>query len=194
MAAFFNKSSSAGLTYITRIAILCVLIVIAAFSVHIYHLINPTPYVSTQDGFKIVFPGVPGVNTIPSAKDGSGGTETGRLYDVLNQNAGTAYSVYVIRFTNLNASSLSASSTQTTLENDVAGIAQTLGATVSNGRIMPFDNLTAVYSDLIPTTKGEAQSTVLAFLKNKDLYMILGTGISSSKFEAFAKTFQFISS
>ncbi|HUD06103.1 MAG TPA: hypothetical protein VMR18_04295 [Candidatus Saccharimonadales bacterium] len=170
-----------------------ILIALVAVAPHVYKAIWPTAYVARQDSFKIVFPGVPAINKIASKSDDAGGQEGGRIYSVLNQTAGTDYAVYVTRYSDLNASQMSGSATVVTLQDDIEQLAQSETSNLSGGKTIAFKGLNAVTATLTPTDTSDAPSIILAFLNNHDLYIILGSGISQSKFNSFANTFNFTS-
>jgi hypothetical protein len=177
---------------IARVVLVLVVIGLVVGGVYLYHSLNPTPYVSKQDNFQIVFPGIPKKNKI-AANSVSGISESGRLYNLLQQSSNDEYAVYVIKYSGTSASSLSKSETQQALEGDVDQLAQSDSSRISNGTAISFKNMTAVEATLTPTGTNYGASNVLAFLNKNDLYMIFGSGMSQSKFQSFANTFKLLS-
>jgi hypothetical protein len=175
-----------------RIIGICIIAGIIAGAYVAFKHTGPGLYTSKQDNFQIAFPGTPTIEAIPAKSDGSGGTETGRLYSVIKQSNGSDYAIYVVRYSNSNANSISASETVAALESDIGQIAQSDNAAISNGKTSSFNNLTAVEATLTPKNTADAPADVLAFLKSNDLYMILGGGLNQSQFDAFTGSFRFL--
>jgi len=182
-----------GLNAPMRVSLIFILICLVIGSYKAYRAIYPPPYFAKQDNFKIVFPDSvqPTINKVASTSDGSGGKESSRIYSVLNQALGTDYAVYVTTYTSLNASSLSVTATTITLQDDIEQLAQNDSSNLSNGKTISFKGVTAVEATMTPSDHSEATTNLLAFLKNNDLYIILGSGMDQSKFDSFSNSFNF---
>lgn len=180
-------------TSLSLLRVLCVvlLVLIGFGGYHLYKAIRPTPYVSKKDGFQIVFHQAPTVNKLTPEKV-SAGEETGNIYSVGNASKGTVYAVYVTTYPKVNFSSLSKSATIGTLDNEIEALASSNKAKLSDGRDITFEGLTAVEADLTPTDHSESATKVLAFLKGGRSYVLLGTGVTQSRFNAYTRTFHFI--
>jgi hypothetical protein len=173
-----------------RIATIALLIGASIGSYHLYHDLRPTPYVASKDDFRIVFKGTPTINTIPSKSDGSGGQESGRIYDYVNSSNKSEYAIYVLTYTKSNASSLSATATKAALLSDITQLGDTDKDTISNGKVVSLNGLVAIQATLTPTDSSEP-TLLVAFLRKSDLYILFGHGISQSSFESFVHTFHF---
>jgi hypothetical protein len=190
ISKLFRQSRFAGLL---RIVILIILVGIGIGVYFIYRALNPVLYVATADNFKINFPGKVTVNTIPSSSDGSGGTEGGRIYEVVNTgNQPGGYIVYVIHYSDTGATSLSKSDTEAALELDTQQLATVEKATISKHALTTFNGLTAVTATLVPTGGADGTINLLAFLKQHNVYVILGSNLSQSKFDKFTASFRFL--
>ncbi|HUD08213.1 MAG TPA: hypothetical protein VMQ52_03995 [Candidatus Saccharimonadales bacterium] len=130
-------------------------------------------------------------NKIKSKSDGSGGYESGSIFNTIDQATGADYAIYVTNYSDLNANSLSASATIADLQYDIEQIAQADNAKISNGITTNFKGLSAVSATLTPNNKSDAPTYLIAFLEKHDLYMILVSGGNQSKFNSFTNTFNF---
>ncbi len=175
-----------------RILAICLIAGIGVCGYYGYRYFWPTPYIATQGGFKIVFPQLPKVSNIAAKSDGTGGTESGIVYNAADQSTNADYAVYVFSDTNSNSSLLSKSDTIADLQTNIEQLATSSDAKLSNGQTITFNGLTAVEATLTPNAQGTSPTDVIAFLKKTDLYMIMGSGLSQHKYDAFAHTFRFI--
>ena len=177
---------------IARIFVVVGVIGLVIASPKIYHAIWPTPYVSNQDSFKIVFPGNPTITTTTSNNEGSNGLATGRIYNFQNKTTGKGYSVYVIHYTKLDSNSLTTSETLSALQYEAEQLAQIYNAKLSNGKTITFRGIPAVSATITPIDQSYASTDLLAFIKNHNLYVILGSNLSTSSFESFTNSFNFV--
>ena len=177
----------------SRLVVIIILVVAIVAGAIIYSVIHPASYVSTLDGFQIRFPANPSVYNLASKKDPSGGTESGRLYGYANQAAATDYAVYVINYSGNKTNAQTNLEKKALLQADVDQLASAESASVVNGKFISFNGYNAVSASLVPTTKADASAYLLAFLKGNRLYMILGAGLSQSKFNTFAYSFKLTS-
>lgn len=157
-----------------------------------YKIIWPAHYIAKQNGFEIVFGGTPTVNQLSPQKLKDGVIETGTTYNLDNTSKGTDYAVYVTDYSGVNFNSLSKSSTISNLDDELETLAQNDQGNLSNGENVTFLGLPAVKATLNPTNHSVPSTEVLTFLNKSKLYVILGGGISRSKFNDFTKTFRFI--
>jgi hypothetical protein len=172
-----------------RVLSIVVVVVLSVSFYHIYKSIWPTPYVAKRSGFQIVFPGVPTISKLPSQK--KSGVEGGAIYSVDDQTKGTDYAVYVTDYSYVNFNSLSQGSKIQALEGEVETIVKNDQLSLSSGQVITFDNLTAVKATLAPANPSEPDTYLIAFFNKSRLYILLGAGISMSKFSSFTKTFHF---
>jgi len=172
-----------------RVLSIIVLGVLLVGFYRIYKFIWPTPYVATQSGFQIVFSGTPTVTKLPSQS--KSGVEGGAIYSVDNQIKGTDYAVYVTDYSHVNFNSLSKNSKVQILEGEVESIVKSDKVSLTSGQAITFDNLTAVEATLTPPNTSEPDTHLVAFFNKTRLYILLGAGISTSKFNSYTKTFRF---
>jgi hypothetical protein len=178
---------------VMRIVLLCILVGIGFGAFHVYHIIHPTLYVAAGEGFEINFPATPTINNLPSQSDGLGGKETGKIYQVSAANAKSAgYIIYVNHYSGNTVSSFTKSETTEALEENSDHMAGILGANITQPQITSFKSTVAAEATLVPTTKGEGSIYLLSFLKGNNAYIILGSGMTKSRFNSFTNSFQFL--
>jgi hypothetical protein len=177
-----------------RIMLLCLVIGIGIGGYALYRALNPIAYIATKDDFKIVFPGTPTVHSIAATKDSGGGTESGTIYDVVDNSGAKSggYIIYVNHYSGQSTNDLSKAATQTALESDAEQIALIDKATIGQHEITTFDNLIAVTATLMPASKSSGSTQLLAFLHKNDAYVLLGAGVSQARFNSFTASFQFL--
>jgi len=176
---------------IMRILTLAIIGALAFGSFRLYKFIWPTPYVSQDYGFQVVFPQNPSVTTLPPQTD-SGVKETGKIYSADNLTKGTDYAVEATDYSNTNFDSLSSSTKINLLESQVQSIATSDKVTITSGKPITFEGLTAVQATLSPSDHSEPDTNVVALLNKNRLYILLGAGMSASKFNSFTKTFKLV--
>jgi len=187
-----KKTSNSNLNNFFRLLVVAIAIILIAIVPKIYHDIWPTPYISTQDNFKIVFPGNPTISKLNPTSSALNGKQTGRVYSVSNQAKGTDQAVYVTSFNGLNVNGLAESDKIANLQYNVEQLAQTDNANLSNGKTSTFKGMTAVEATLTPTNSADASSYLIAFFNQDKLYMIIGSGMSQSSFNRFTNSFNLL--
>jgi len=186
-----NNIRAGRFNSLLRALCIVVLALLVVGSFRVYKFIWPTPYVAKQSGFQIVFPGVPTLDKLPS-QNKSGVQVSGTIYSVDNQAKGTDYAVYATNYSHVDFTSYSRTSRIETLESEVDAIAKNDQLNLSDGKTTTFDNLIAVEATLAPSDPSVPSTHVLAFLNRSRLYILLGAGISTSKFNSYIKTFRII--
>jgi hypothetical protein len=157
-----------------------------------YHVLRPTPYRASDDGFSIVFPAAPTINTIPTSSDDNGGKESGRIYDSIDKKQDAGYIVYVIHDTKDSARLLSQSGSKAALIIDAGQLASVEKADISSYSFASFKGVTALKTSFTAAPTASKTTYLLAFLHGNNVYLILGNGMSSTKFTSFTDTFRFI--
>jgi hypothetical protein len=178
-----------GFNPLLRILSIVVLGVLLVSFYRIYKFIWPTPYVAGQYGFQIVFSGNPTITKLPSQKNS--GVEGGAIYSVDDQIKGTDYAVYVTNYSHADFDSLSRNSKIEVLEGEVEAISKHDQLSLTSGQVITFDNLTAVEATIAAPTHSGPDTHLIAFFNKSRLYILLGAGITASKFNSYTKTFRF---
>lgn len=156
--------------------------------------INSTisPYVATEDNFQINFPGTPTISNVGPSSDSTGGTTTGRAYDLQKQSSDTEYDVIVANYSDENLGSLTGASLQSSLQTSANQLAQGAKDTLSNTSFVTFSNKSAIEGIMKPGDSSTLPQYFVEFYNGHDLYAITVATTNKSTFDSFANSFSFI--
>jgi hypothetical protein len=126
-----------------RIVVIAIIIGLTSAGFSIYHHTKQFTFTAPTDGFSIVFPHTPKIETIPATTDSQGQVEHGRLYDYVDTSLNRDYIVYVIHNSSETDKNPPIAATQTALLNDIGQLAAVGKSNVSNARLTTFESLPA---------------------------------------------------
>jgi hypothetical protein len=150
------------------------------------------PYVATQDNFQIKFPGTPTVDSITPSSDSTGGTTTGRVYDLQNQSTDTEYDVVVDNYSDQNLDTLSGSNLQSALQTSANGLAQGAKSSLSDTSFVTFKGRSAIQGKMTPSASDTLPQYFVLFYNGHDVYAITVATTDQSTFQNFANSFSFL--
>jgi hypothetical protein len=153
---------------------------------------SQAPYVATQDNFQIKFPSTPTISQINPSSDSTGGTTTGRVYDLQKQSADTEYDVVVDNYSDENLDTLSGSDLQSSLQTSANQLAQGAKSSLSNTSFTTFNGKNAIKGEMIPSSSTTLPQYFVMFYNGHVVYAITVATTDQSTFQNFANSFSFL--
>jgi hypothetical protein len=150
------------------------------------------PYVATADNFQIDFPAIPTISSVGPSSDSTGGTTTGRVYDLQRQSTDTEYDVVVDNYSDENLDTLVGSSLQSSLQTSANQLAQGAKDSLNNTSFVTFKGKSAIEGVLTPSDATTLSQYFVLFYNGHNVYAITVATTDKSTFQNFANSFSFI--
>jgi len=151
-----------------------------------------TPYVATADNFQINFPAIPTISSVGPSSDSTGGTTTGRVYDLQRQSTDTEYDVVVDNYSDENLDTLVGSSLQSSLQTSANQLAQGAKDSLNNTSFVTFKGRSALEGILTSRNTTTLSQYFVLFYNGHNVYAITVATTNRSTFDSFANSFSFL--